>query len=145
VGPDPGGTGRVLGLDLGQSRIGVAVSDPDRRVAVPVGTVRTGAPEDVKAIAAMARDYAVAEIVVGLPLSMSGRRGEAAALAERFAEALRGFLGIPVVLHDERLTTVEAERTLSGAGVRARQRKEVIDQSAATIILQSYLDSRRDR
>jgi putative Holliday junction resolvase len=144
VEPDPNGTGRVLGLDLGQSRIGVAVSDPDRRVAVPVGTVRTGAPEDVKAIAAMARDYAVAEIVVGLPLSMSGRRGEAAALAERFAEALRGFLGIPVVLHDERLTTVEAERTLSGAGVRGRQRKEVIDQSAATIILQAYLDSRRD-
>jgi putative Holliday junction resolvase len=135
--------GRVLGLDLGQSRIGVAISDPDRRVAVPIGTIRTGAPADVKAIATIVRDQGVSEIVVGHPLSLSGRAGEAADHAEKFAQALRDFLGVPVVLRDERLTTVEAERQLRGAGIRGRARREVVDQTAATIILQSYLDSPR--
>jgi putative pre-16S rRNA nuclease len=135
-------TGPVLGLDLGQSRIGVAISDPDRRVAVPIGTIRTGAPEDVKAIAALVKDHGVTQIVVGHPLSLSGTIGEAADHAEKFAEALHGFLHIPVALHDERLSTVEAERQLAGAGVRGRSRREVIDQAAAVVILQSYLDSR---
>jgi putative pre-16S rRNA nuclease len=132
--------GPVLGLDLGQSRIGVAVSDPDRRVAVPVGTVHTGAPEDVKAIAALVRDHGVTEIVVGHPVLMSGAPGTAAHHAERFAEALRGFLGLPVHLQDERLTTVQAERGLAAAGVRGRARRAVVDQSAAALILQAYLD-----
>jgi putative Holliday junction resolvase len=130
----------VLGLDLGQSRIGVAISDPGRRVAVPLGTIRTGAPEDVKAIAALVREHGIGEIVVGHPVNLSGRKGEAADHAEKFAAALRGFLGIPVTLEDERLTTVQAERELSAAGVRGRRRREVVDQSAATVILQSYLD-----
>jgi len=131
---------RVLGLDLGQARIGVAISDPGRRMAVPLGTVHTGAPEDVKAIAAIVRENDVGEIVVGLPLGLSGTRGEAADHAEKFAEALRGFLGIPVSLQDERLTTVQAERQLKEAGVRGRDRRAVVDQSAAVIILQAYLD-----
>jgi putative Holliday junction resolvase len=135
--------GRVLGLDLGQSRIGAAISDPDRRVAVPIGTIRTGAPADVKAIAAIVRDQDVTEVVVGHPISLSGRKGEAADHAERFAHALRDFLGIPVVLHDERFTTVQAEGDLRRAGVRGRARREVVDQAAATIILQAYLDSLR--
>ncbi|HJP65327.1 MAG TPA: Holliday junction resolvase RuvX, partial [Actinomycetota bacterium] len=109
-------TGRALGLDLGQARIGVAISDPDRRVAVPVGTVRTGAPADVKAIAAMAAEHDVTEIVVGHPVHLSGKSGEAADQAERFADALREFLGLPVTLQDERLSTVEAERNLVRAG-----------------------------
>jgi putative Holliday junction resolvase len=132
--------GRVLGLDLGQSRIGVAISDPDRRMAVPLGTVRTGPPEDVKAIAALVREHAIEAIVVGHPLSMSGRKGEAADHAEKFAQALRDFLGVPVFLEDERLTTVQAERSLGGLGVRGRERRRVVDQAAATLILQSYLD-----
>jgi len=131
----------VLALDLGQSRIGVAISDEERRVAVPVGTIRTGAPADVKAIAAIVREQQVAEIVVGHPLSLSGRKGEAADHAEKFAQALRDFLGIPVVLQDERLTTVQAERQLGQAGLRGRARREVVDQAAATIILQAYLDA----
>ena len=131
---------RVLGLDLGQARIGVAISDPGRRMAVPLGTVHTGAPEDVKAIAAIVRENDVGEIVVGLPLGLSGTRGEAADHAQKFAEALRGFLGIPVSLQDERLTTVQAERQLKEAGVRGRDRRAVVDQSAAVIILQAYLD-----
>jgi len=135
--------GRVLGLDLGQSRIGVAISDQERRLAVPLGTVRTGAPADVKAIAAIVAENGVTEVVVGLPLALSGRSGEGAEHARAFADALRGFLGIPVELQDERLSTVEAERGLRTAGVAGRRRREVIDQSAATLILQSYLDQRR--
>jgi len=134
------GRGRILGLDLGQSRIGVAISDPDRRVAVPLGTIRTGPPEDVKAIAALVREHAIQQIVVGHPLSLSGAKGEAADHAEKLADALRGFLGIPVALQDERFSTVEAERELGRAGVRGRARRAVVDQSAATIILQAYLD-----
>jgi len=131
----------VLALDLGQSRIGVAISDPERRVAVPIGTIRTGAPADVKAIAAIVREQQVTEIVVGHPLSLSGRKGEAADHAEKFAEALRDFLGVSVALQDERLTTVQAERQLGQAGLRGRARREVVDQAAATIILQAYLDA----
>ena len=141
AGPPGEAPGRVLALDLGQSRIGVAISDPERRVAVPIGTVRTGAPADVKAIAAIVREQQVTEIVVGHPLSLSGRKGEAADHAEKFAQALRDFLGVSVVLQDERLTTVQAERQLGQAGLRGRARREVVDQAAATIILQAYLDA----
>ncbi len=140
--PDPE-RGRILGLDLGQSRIGVAISDPERRMAVPLGTVRTGAPEDVKALAAMVREHGIAAIVVGQPLSLSGRRGEAADHAEKFAQALRDFLQIPVFLQDERLTTVQAERRLSETGMRGKDRRRVVDQTAATLILQAYLDRTR--
>jgi putative Holliday junction resolvase len=140
---EPATTGRVLGLDLGQARIGVAVSDPERRMAVPVGTVRTGAPVDLRAIADLAREHEVAEIVVGHPLSMSGARGEAADQAEQFAQALRDFLGLPVTLQDERLSTVEAERNLRTAGVTGRDRRAVVDQAAAVVILQAYLDGAR--
>ncbi len=142
--PRTGGSpGRVLGLDLGQARIGVAISDPERRLAVPFGTIRTGPPEDVKAIAAIVGEQQVSAIVVGHPLSMSGRAGEAADHAERFAEALRGFLGLPVHLQDERLSTVQAERDLGARGLRGRERREVVDQTAAMVILQAYLDSAR--
>ena len=138
-----GSSGRVLGLDLGQSRIGVAISDPERRLAVPFGTIRTGAPEDLKAIAAMVREQQVSAIVVGHPQSMSGRSGEAADHAEKFADALRGFLGLPVHLQDERLSTVQAERDLAARGLRGRERREVVDQTAAMVILQAYLDAVR--
>jgi putative Holliday junction resolvase len=136
----PSGEGRILGLDLGQSRIGVAISDPRRQMAVPLGTVRTGAPADVRAIAAMVKELGVTAIVVGQPLSMSGRKGEEADHAEKFAQALRDFLGVPVFLQDERLTTVQAERSLREAGVGGRDRRRVVDQAAATLILQAYLD-----
>jgi putative Holliday junction resolvase len=133
----------VLGLDLGEARIGVALSDPDRRLALPFGTIATGAPQDVKAIAALVREHEVAEVVVGHPLAMSGRATAAADHAERFAEALRGFLAVPVHLQDERLSTVEAERGLAGAGVKGRARRRVVDPSAAAVILQAYLDRTR--
>jgi len=118
----------------------VAISDDRRRVAVPLGTVRTGAPRDVRAIAAMVKEHAVTAIVVGHPVRMSGTPGEAADQAESFAAALRDALGLPVHLQDERLTTVAAHRELSRAGLRGRDRRSVVDESAATLILQAFLD-----
>jgi putative Holliday junction resolvase len=132
--------GRVLGLDLGDVRIGVAISDERRRLAVPLGTVHTGAPADLKAIASLVREHGVTLVVVGHPLLLSGEAGVRARHAEAFAEALRGFLGMDVVLHDERLTTVEADRALREAGAGGRRRRRVVDRSAATILLQAYLD-----
>ncbi len=134
--------GRVLGLDLGDARIGVAISDDERRLAVPLGTVRTGAPADVKAIAELVREHDVTLVVVGHPLLLSGEAGERAHHAERFAQALGGFLAVPVELHDERLSTVEAERALRAAGAGGRDRRRNVDRSAATVILQSWLDGR---
>lgn len=137
-------TGRVLGLDLGDVRIGVAISDPDRRIAVPLGTVHTGAPADLKAIAALVAENDAALVVVGHPLRLSGEAGTRAHHAEAFAEALEAVLGVPVELHDERLSTVRAERALKAAGASGRERRRVIDRSAATVILQSFLDETRD-
>jgi putative Holliday junction resolvase len=135
--------GCVLGLDLGDARIGVAVSDDERRMAVPIGTVATGAPADLKAVAALVAEHHATTVVVGLPLSMNGDRGPAAVKAESFAGALRSFLDVPVELHDERLSTVEADRSLRAAGVDGRARRKVVDRSAATVILQAWLDAHR--
>ncbi|HLE44395.1 MAG TPA: Holliday junction resolvase RuvX [Methylomirabilota bacterium] len=133
--------GRVLGLDLGDVRIGVAISGPDRKVAVPLGTVHTGAPADLKAIARIVQESEVTLVVVGNPLRMSGETGTRARHAEEFASALRQFLSVPVVLHDERLSTAEAERALKEAGAGRRERRRAVDRSAAAVILQSYLDA----
>ncbi len=133
--------GRVLGLDLGDVRIGVAISDADRRLAVPLGTIRTGAPSDLRAIAEIVREHGVTLVVVGHPLSLSGEVGPAARKAETFAEALRAILSVPVVLQDERLSTVEADRALREAGAGGRERRAAVDRAAATVILQAYLDA----
>ncbi len=135
--------GRVIGLDLGDVRIGVAISDDDRRLAVPLGTVHAGAPADLQAIAALVREHDVNLVVVGLPRSMSGAEGTRASHARAFAEAVEGFAATPVELQDERLTTVEAERALREAGVSGIDRRRVIDRSAAVVILQAWLDAHR--
>jgi putative Holliday junction resolvase len=88
------------------------------------------------------REHDVTLVVVGYPLLLSGEAGERAHHAERFAEALGSFLEVPVELHDERLSTVEAERSLRATGLKGRDRRRVVDRSAATVILQSYLDAR---
>ena len=132
--------GRVLGLDLGDARIGVAISDSERKLAVPLGTVPTGAPQDLKAIRKLVEENDVTAVVVGHPISMSGAHGPRARQAEEFAGALRSFVGIPVELHDERLSTVEADRALREAGASGRERKRAVDRSAAAIILQGWLD-----
>jgi putative holliday junction resolvase len=135
--------GRVLGLDLGAARIGLAISDDEGTLAVPLGTIRTGAPQDLRAVSALVQEHDVARVVVGNPLLMSGETGEASAHASAFAEALRALLHIPVDLHDERLSTVEAERRLGDAGISGKRRRRVVDQTAAVVILQSYLDARK--
>jgi putative holliday junction resolvase len=136
--------GRVLGVDLGDVRIGVAISDDARRVAVTLGTVHVGRPPgELKAIAGLVREHDVAVVVVGLPLSLDGSRGPRAGLAEAFADGLRAIVPVPVELHDERLTTVEAERGLRAAGVPGRDRRAVVDAEAARILLQSWLETDR--
>lgn len=150
--PEPGGArsrgdpgiGRVLGLDLGDVRIGVAISDPERRLAVPLGTVHVGRPPgELKAISGLVAENDVSCVVVGYPLSLSGEPGPRARHTEGFAEALRASLNVPVILHDERLSTVEAEKALRRAGARSRERRRAVDRSAAVVILQAYLDAHR--
>lgn len=135
----------MLGLDLGDARIGVAISDPDRRLALPLGTVRVGQPPgELRAIAALIGEHGVSRVILGHPRSMSGAVGPRARHAEAFAQALASLVEVPVDLQDERLTTVEAERALRQAGVRGRDRRAVVDRTAATVILQSWLDTDRN-
>lgn len=135
---------RALGLDLGEKRIGVAISDAGGAVATPYDTVeRSGDPAaDRRRIAELAHEAGAEVLVVGHPRSLDGRRGPAARAAEVEAEALEAATGLPVELHDERLTTAEAERALVGAGLSGRRRRQVIDQTAAAVLLQSWLDAR---
>ena len=136
------GSGPVLGLDLGDARIGVAISDPDRRVAVPVGTIHVGQPPgELKAVAALVDERGITTVVLGHPKNLDGSLGERAAHAEQFAEALRAIVTVPVELHDERLSTAEAERRLREAGAGGRQARAVIDAAAAQVILESWLDT----
>jgi putative pre-16S rRNA nuclease len=136
--------GRVLGLDLGDVRIGVAISDDARRLAVPLGTVQVGRPPgELKAIASLVVEHGVTLIVLGLPLSLDGSHGPRAHHAEAFAETLRMMLPVPVAMQDERFTTVEAERGLRGSGVKGPDRRSVVDAEAARIALQAWLDARR--
>lgn len=136
---------RVLGVDLGSRRIGLALSDPTRTVASPHAVLMRSGDDarDRDAIVDAARDAGAAMIVVGLPLSLSGRKGPAARAALHEVEALRAVAspaGIEVVMHDERLTTVTAERSLIEGGVRRDARRQVVDKVAAAVMLQSWLD-----
>lgn len=135
--------GTRLGVDVGSVRVGVARSDPSGALATPVETVKRG-KGDLDRIAAIAAEYEAIEVVVGLPTSMSGREGQAAALAREFAARLAVRLApVPVRLFDERLTTVAAQHGLRASGVRARKQRGVIDQAAAVVLLQDALDSER--
>ena len=134
----------MLALDVGEVRIGVALSDPDRTVALPAGTIVVrGAPQDLKAVAALVREHDAVEVVVGHPVSLSGERGPAAHRAEEFAAGIRAVLDMPVHLQDERLTTVEAGRDLRNAGASSRQARRSVDQAAASLILRAYLERTR--
>jgi putative Holliday junction resolvase len=139
----PGAPGRYLGLDVGEKRIGVALSDETATLATALTTLsRAGARRDVAAVAALARRHEVMAVVVGLPLNMDGSRGPQAEKMLAFVEALRRRLDVPVLPRDERLTTVEAEERLREVGLDWKERKRVIDQTAAAVILQEYLDQR---
>jgi putative holliday junction resolvase len=131
---------RIAALDVGEVRVGVAVSDELGITAQGVGVVRrVGGRRDLEAIAEVLRPYAPDRLVVGLPLSMSGAEGPQAARVRAFANDVATHLGLPLEFWDERLTTVAAERTLLEADVSRRRRREVIDKVAATLILQGYL------
>lgn len=135
---------RVLGLDVGDVRIGVALSDALGLTAQRLGVLaRQGGEQDVEAICALARRHEVQTVVVGLPLTLSGVRGPQAQKVVSFAERLRKRVGVPIELVDERLTTVQGERALRETGANRRQRKAAIDQVAAQLILQQFLDMRR--
>ena len=132
---------RILGLDMGTKRIGLAVSDPLGITAQGLEVwVRRGREADLDHILKVAREYQVQQIVVGLPRHLDGRPGAAAPEIQEFAAALGQALGGEVIFWDERLTTVAAERLLIQADVSRKRRRRVVDQLAAVLILQSYLD-----
>jgi putative Holliday junction resolvase len=140
--------GRLVALDLGRVRVGVAVSDPDQVVAAPTDTVDVadldlGDAMDVGALAARLADVVVAAggsgVVVGAPLDLDGTEGEAAQEARAVADAVRRRTGLPVRLVDERLTTAEAERTLIAADVSRAARRRAVDRVAASVLLEGVL------
>lgn len=146
-GPESAGSGRVVALDLGARRIGVAYCDSRRTLASPWGTVeRSGdAARDQAAVTAAIDEIGARTVVVGLPLSLSGASGPAARAALHEVAALRQTLeplGIKVETADERFTTVEAQRSLTAAGRKGRASRSVIDSAAAMVLLQAWLDGR---
>ena len=136
---------RLLGLDIGDVRIGVAVCDSLEIAAFPVGVVRRvgSLKRDVAAVAALAVEQEAEGIVVGLPLSLNGDVGPQAVKTQGFAKALANSLPVPIVLWDESLSSVEAEEILIAQGVSRAKRRGKIDQTAAALILESYLQHRR--
>ena len=133
---------RVLALDLGTVRIGLALSDPARVIAMPAGKMNRRLLRDSLApLIALVGDNEVDTVVVGYPLLMSGEIGRRANDAEAFVRRLRAELACPVQLWDERLTSVQANRALLEGDVRRRRRREVVDAAAATLLLQSWLDA----
>src|SRR3954454_4775282 len=135
---------RYLGLDVGAKRIGVAVSDELGLTAQPVLTLerKRNPRDDLRSVARLARRYGVGGIVVGRPLHLSGESSPRAVKTEAFANGLGDLTGLPIHLWDERLTTVEARRILYEAGHERQSHRKVVDQVAATLILQSFIDGR---
>lgn len=136
---------RALALDLGAKRVGVAVSDTAGVLASPLTTLTTTDDRDAfrRQVAALVAEEEVAVVVVGLPRSLDGSEGPAAARARQEAADLGDVLAVPVVTHDERLTTVTAHQQLQAAGIGGRRRRQIVDQQAAVVLLQSWLDARR--
>jgi len=133
---------RALGIDLGEARIGLALSDDLGMLAHPLETLSAKKGDPIPAIAGLVASKAVETVVVGLPLRMDGTRGTAAAKAEAFCARLRSAgIACPVILWDERMTTVDASRLLHEAGRNSKRQRAVIDQVAAQLILQDWLDA----
>jgi len=135
---------RILGLDVGDILIGVAVSDPTSTIAQGLDSIkRKNLKIDVQKIRSLTEEYKVKSIVVGLPKMLSGEIGIQAQKVLDFADKFREVVGVPVVFWDERFTTVAANKTLIKANVRRKKRKQVADKMAAVLILQGYLDNQR--
>lgn len=137
---------RIMGLDYGSKTIGVAVSDPMRLTAQGLEIIRREEEnklrKSLRRIEELAKEYQVEEIVLGFPKNMNNTIGERAEKSLQLKETLERRLGLPVIMWDERLTTVEADRTLIEAGVRRENRKKYVDMIAAVFILQGYLDAK---
>lgn len=133
---------RVLGIDLGSRRIGIAMSDPGQTLASPHTVVYRGKrrADDHQEIAAIVTEWEVGRVIVGLPLSLDGSMGRAAKAAVREAKELGVVTGVPVETYDERLTTVSAHQILREQGVAGKDRKDVVDKVAAAVLLQAWLD-----
>ena len=135
---------RILGIDMGSKRIGVAVSDELGITAQAVTTIkRKNKKEDLAAVCALIEEYDVQEVVIGFPKHLDGRPSEEASSYVAFGEKIHEMTGIAVTYWDERLTTMEAERALLEGDVKRRRRKQLIDRVAACLILENYLDWRR--
>jgi putative pre-16S rRNA nuclease len=141
-----------LGVDVGKVRVGVAKSDPDGILATPLATIsrdisdKGDIPADMVELARLVREHESVEVVLGLPVNLAGQEGPAAAHVRAYAERLAEVIApVPVVLADERMSTVVASRRLFDQGVRGKRQRAVIDQAAAVEILQGWLDARRGR
>jgi putative Holliday junction resolvase len=133
---------RILGLDVGERRIGVAVADEGVRVALPITLVeRSDLPADLDAIARLVQEQGAEAVVIGLPISLNGSFGPQAQAVKAFGRELSERLALPIEYWDERLSSVEAERRLASAGRRGPKAKARRDAAAAAIVLQSYLDA----
>jgi putative holliday junction resolvase len=146
LGDDLPSTGRLLAIDLGEVRVGLAVSDPGQVLASPAETLQVPRNADgptLDALVNAAVRHEAAGLVVGLPRKLDGREDDAARRARWFAERLRARTGLPVALRDERFTTVEAERVMLDADVSRAGRKESIDKVAASVLLQGVLEQQR--
>lgn len=136
--------GRLLGLDPGERRIGVALSDPLGIIAQPHSVIDREVDDLEERLQSLCEEYDIESVVVGLPISLSGEEGPAARAAREFADVVAEIVDCPVVHADERFTTVTAEQSLLEAGMRRAKRKDVRDKVAAAIMLQSYIDRRAD-
>ena len=138
---------RIMGLDFGSKTVGVAISDPLLLIAQGITIIRRKEENKLRQtlaqIESLIQEYGVTEIVLGNPKNMNATLGERAELSAEFKEKLERRTGLPVVLWDERLTTVAADKTMMEAGIRREHRKEYVDQIAAVFILQGYLDYRK--
>ncbi|MBL89379.1 MAG: Holliday junction resolvase RuvX [Actinobacteria bacterium] len=133
---------RALGIDLGEKRIGIAVSDSNGKVATPIQVlVRSkSTKQDHNKINELVNEWEAEIVVVGMPYSLNGSKGSAARLVEKEVEKLSDSISVPVTIHDERLTTVMAAKELDVQGLNSKKQRGVIDQVAASVILQSWLD-----
>jgi putative Holliday junction resolvase len=135
---------RYLALDVGERRIGVALSDETATLATGLDTLtRVGPRKDARAVADLVRRHEAAAVVVGLPLNMDGTAGAQAGKVRAFVDGLKRHIGVPIIERDERLTTVEAHEILRKSGVAWSQRAALLDKVSAVVILQEYLDQRR--
>ena len=136
-------SGRVLGLDPGERRVGVALSDPLGIIAQPHSVIDRNAEDVTTKVRELVAEFDVAEVVVGLPVSLSGVEGPSAQRARALGEELAAALEVPVIFFDERFTSVQAEAALLESGMRRADRKGARDKVAAALILQGYMDGRR--